>query len=181
MAGETPVWTEGYDLVAARAANREAALAEPREAVAEVRDVDAVGVRCRLYRPSGAVEGVVLHLHGGGFVFHDVDVHDAVARRLANRVGMAVLSVDYRRPPEHPFPAAPDDVDTVLRWLDHEAVEHGLTGRRTPTATAPAATLRSSPPCATRVGCERSVLIYPFLDPMAGRRPTHRRRRVRPA
>ena len=61
--------------------------------------------------------GVVVHLHGGGFVFHDLDVHDASARRLANRTGLAVLSVDYRRPPEHRFPAAPDDVDTVLGWL----------------------------------------------------------------
>ena len=67
-----------------------------------------------------------MHLHGGGFVFHDVDVHDPSARRLANRSGMAVLSVDYRRPPEHRFPAAPDDVDTVLAWLDREGDAHGL-------------------------------------------------------
>ena len=56
----------------------------------------------------------LVHLHGGGFVFHDVEVHDATARRVANRCGIAVLSVDYRRPPEHRFPAAPDDVDAVL-------------------------------------------------------------------
>ena len=40
---------------------------------------------------------------------------------LANRAGIAVLSVDYRRPPEHRFPAAPDDVDTVLTWLARSA------------------------------------------------------------
>ena len=120
-AAETPVWTEGYDIVAARAANRAAALAEPREDVAEVRDLDADGVPVRLYRPEGARPGVVVHLHGGGFVFHDVDVHDAGCRRLANRTGLAVLSVDYRLPPEHRFPAAPDDVDTVVAWLDREA------------------------------------------------------------
>jgi acetyl esterase len=109
-----------------------------------------------------------VHLHGGGFVFHDVDVHDASARRLANRSGMAVLSVDYRRPPEHRFPAAPDDVDTVLAWLDREGDAHGLPG---PTYVhgdsaggnlALVAALRHP-------GRFRAVaLVYPFLDPTAG-------------
>ena len=110
----SPMHSDAFDIAAARAQARAAALAEPREDVAEVRDLDGDGVPCRLYRPAGAADGVVVHLHGGGFVFHDVDVHDASARRLANRCGLAVLSVDYRRPPEHRFPAAPDDVDTVL-------------------------------------------------------------------
>ena len=87
-----------------------------------------------------------MHLHGGGFVFHDVDVHDRPCRRLANRLGMAVLSVDYRLAPEHRFPAAPDDVDTVLAWLDHEGAALGPAARRTSTVTAPAATSRWSPP-----------------------------------
>ncbi len=76
-------------------------------------------MRCRLYVPDGAPDAqrTILFLHGGGFVFGDVDTHDGQARRLANRTGSAVLAVDYRRPPEHPFPAAPDDVDTALSWL----------------------------------------------------------------
>ena len=49
-------------------------------------------------------------------------------RRFANRLGMAVLSVDYRLAPEHRFPAAPDDVDTVLGWLDREGAALGLGG-----------------------------------------------------
>src|SRR3954470_5251329 len=118
-ADELHVADPAFDIEASRAAAREAAALEPGEPVDEVTDVDADGVRCRLYRPAGP-DGLVLHLHGGGFVFHDIDVHDAAARRLANRAGMAVLSVDYRRPPEHRFPAAPDDVDTVLRWLSRE-------------------------------------------------------------
>src|SRR5690606_22470605 len=75
-------------------------------------------VPVRYYRPTDAEPtGLVIHLHGGGFVLHDVEVHDASARRLANRSGLAVLSVDYRRPPEHRFPAAPDDVSAVAEWL----------------------------------------------------------------
>lgn len=105
------------DIAAERAEARELAAAEPREEVAAVEDVDAGGVPCRLYTPADARPGVLLHLHGGGFVFHDLDVHDPSARRLANRTRLRVLSVGYRLAPEHRFPAAPDDVDTVLRWL----------------------------------------------------------------
>jgi acetyl esterase len=84
-----------------------------------------------------------------------------VCRRFANRSGLAVLSVDYRRPPEHRFPAAVEDVDTVLRWLERE-------GRPGPTYAhgdsaggnlALVAALRNP-------GLFRALaLIYPFLDP----------------
>lgn len=113
-AAATPYSTPGYDIAAARAANRAEALASEREEVATVEDVDADGVPARLYTPAGALRGLVVHLHGGGFVFHDVEVHDPLCRRLANRSGLRVLSVDYRCAPEHRFPAAPDDVDTAL-------------------------------------------------------------------
>jgi acetyl esterase len=86
------------------------------EPVDTVTDVDAAGVRCRAYLPAGA-KGVLLHLHGGGWVFGDVETYDGHCRRLANRTGRAVLSVDYRRAPEQPYPAAPDDVDSVVAWL----------------------------------------------------------------
>jgi acetyl esterase len=176
---ETPVWVEGYDVAAAREANRAFALAEVPEDVAEVVDLDADGVRVRLFRPAagtevgaqraskGADPGLVLHLHGGGFVFHDVDVHDRPCRRLANRLGMAVLSVDYRLAPEHRFPAAPDDVDTVLDWLDHSGTElnRGPTfvhGDSAGGNLALVAALRH--PGRFRA----AVLVYPFLDPTAG-------------
>ena len=165
VAGETPVFAPGYDIAEARRLAREEALAEPRVPVAEVQDLDADGVPVRLYRPDGARAGVLLHLHGGGFVFHDIDVHDNGARRLANRCGLAVLSVEYRRPPEHPFPAAPDDVDTVVNWLAGTPL--GISG---PTYVhgdsaggnlALVAALRH-PGLFTAV-----VLTYPFLDPQA--------------
>ena len=140
------MWTEGYDVAAARDANRAFALQEQPEDVAEVVDLDADGVRVRLFRPAGADPGLLVHVHGGGFVFHDVEVHDRPCRRLANRLGMAVLSVDYRLAPEHRFPAAPDDVDTVLAWLDHAGADLSRAGRRTSTVTAPAATSRWWPP-----------------------------------
>lgn len=154
-------------IAASREEARTVAAHTGREEVDQVTEIDADGVRARLYVPQDA-SGVIVHLHGGGFVFHDIDVHDAVARRLANRARMAVLSVDYRRPPEHRFPAAPDDVDTAVRWLERAGAEYGLSG---PTFVhgdsaggnlALVAALRN-PGRFTAV-----VLTYPFLDPEAG-------------
>jgi acetyl esterase len=96
-----------------------------REPVGRVEDLDADGVPCRLFRPEGA-SGVIVFLHGGGFVFGDLDSHDAQSRRVANRTGMAVLAVDYRRPPEHRFPAGVDDVDAAVAWLTLNASSAGL-------------------------------------------------------
>lgn len=167
-AAETPVWTDGYDIDAAREANRAAALAEPVEDVAEVRDLDADGVPVRLYRPDRARPGVVVHLHGGGFVFHDVDVHDGGCRRLANRVGIAVVSVDYRRPPEHRFPAAPDDVDTALAWLGRQAGALGLEGPAYVHGDSAGGNLALVAALRHPGRFAAAVLIYPFLDPTAG-------------
>lgn len=166
-ADDLPVTHPDFDIVSARAESAALAAQADREEVAEVRDVDADGVPCRLYRPDGA-DGLVVHLHGGGFVLNDIEVHDPAARRLANRSGMAVLSVDYRRPPEHRFPAAPDDVDTVLGWLDREGRAQGLDlptythGDSAGANLALVAALRNPGRIAG------VVLIYPFLDPTGG-------------
>src|SRR6478735_6313816 len=173
VAGETPVWTDGYDIDGAREAARVAAAAESREHVADVRDLDADGVPVRLYRPSGDGDGdgadaVIVHLHGGGFVFNDVDVHDAATRRLANRTGRSVLSVDYRRPPEHRFPAAPDDVSTVVGWLDREAAGLGLTGATFVHGDSAGGNLALVAALRHPGRFAAVVLIYPFLDPRAG-------------
>ncbi|MGN6576877.1 MAG: alpha/beta hydrolase, partial [Nocardioides sp.] len=155
------------DVVAMRAAAVAAAASEPREPVARTEDLDADGVPCRLHVPDGeGPPGVLVFLHGGGFAFGDLDTHDGQARRLANRTGLAVLSVDYRRPPEHPFPAAPDDVDTSLRWLVRTGGRLGLDPTRLALVgdsaggnLALVATLRNP-------GLARAtVLVYPFLDP----------------
>jgi len=167
-AADLPVWTEGYDVVAARDATRTTALEEPPEDVAEVRDLDADGVRVRLYRPLDARAGVVVHLHGGGFVFHDVDVHDRVCRRFANRLGLAVLSVDYRLAPEHPFPAARDDVDTVLGWLDREGAAIGAGGPAYVHGDSAGGNLALVAALRHPGRFGAVVLHYPFLDPTAG-------------
>ncbi|WP_134764951.1 alpha/beta hydrolase [Nocardioides sp. 1609] len=166
-AAETPVFTEGYDVAGARVAAREAAARQPREDVERALDLDAGGVPCRLYVPADAAPGVVVHAHGGGFVLNDVDVHDASCRRLANRAGTAVLSVDYRLAPEDPFPAAVEDLDAVVAWLDEHGDGHGLAGPTYGHGDSAGANLVLVAALRHPDRFRALALIYPFLDPSA--------------
>jgi acetyl esterase/lipase len=74
----------------------------------------------------GRVDGVYLHIHGGGWVFGSADGQDQRLWALAEQARLAVVSVEYRLAPEHPFPAGPDDCEAAARWLvDHAAAEFG--------------------------------------------------------
>ncbi|PUA80952.1 alpha/beta hydrolase [Nocardioides currus] len=154
---------EGFDLAAYREKVRAFNLAQPREEVAAAEDVEAEGVPCRLFTPADALDGVIVHLHGGGFVLNDIDVHDAVCRRLANRSRRRVLSVGYRKPPEHPFPAANQDVDTALGWLAAQE----LPGRWAVHGDSAGANLALVAALRNPGRFSAVVLIYPFLDPTA--------------
>ncbi|SDR77122.1 acetyl esterase [Nocardioides scoriae] len=167
-AGEVPVHDPAFDVAASRREAREQAAREPREPVEQVRDLDADGVPCRLYVPAGAAPGVVVHVHGGGFVLNDVEVHDNAARRLADRAGVAVLSVDYRRPPEHRFPAAPDDVSTVLAWLEAHAADEGVAGPTYAHGDSAGANLVLVAALRHPGRITALALTYPFLDPRGG-------------
>jgi acetyl esterase len=112
--------SEGLSIEQGRERAREIALAaDDRIGLDDVRDVDAHGVPCRLYRPRIGAP-VALYVHGGGWVLHDLETHDAFCRELAHRTGWALLAVDFRRAPEHPYPAPLDDVETAARWLREE-------------------------------------------------------------
>ena len=73
---------------------------------------------------------VLLYFHGGGFVLGGLDTHDSLCRQLALRTGGAVLALDYRLAPEHPFPAAWDDAWATLRWLEGHGSQLGLETQR---------------------------------------------------
>ena len=105
-----------------RAGMAAAGQALPGAEVASVRDHDADGVPVRLYRPVEDRESPLLvFLHGGGWMFGDLDTHEAMHRHLAARAGCAVLAVGYRLAPEHPFPAGLDDAATAFAWARREA------------------------------------------------------------
>ena len=80
----------------------------------------------RIHRPTLEMGlPVVVYLHGGGFVGGSLAVADEVVRDLAERTGAIVVSVTYRRAPEHRFPAAHDDAFAALRWVREHIAEHG--------------------------------------------------------
>jgi acetyl esterase len=107
-------------------ATRAARLRPPTEDVHRISDLDAGGVPARLYRPNDRPGlGLLVYLHGGGWVIGDLESHDNVCRSLANGSGHAVLSVDYRLAPEHPFPAGLEDCVAALRWAHEHAAELG--------------------------------------------------------
>jgi acetyl esterase len=98
--------------------------------VGAVRDLDIDGaagkLRARHYAPErGEGAPLLVFFHGGGFVFGDLDTHDAPCRVLCRHGGMHVLAVDYRLAPENPFPAPVDDALAALRWAQANAGELG--------------------------------------------------------
>jgi acetyl esterase len=131
------VYDEGLSEVAGVAATRalrryEARVVSARRPLPMAR-VEALSVQgaagqlpARLYapfaEPGAGPAPLLVYFHGGGWVIGDLDTHDSPCRFLAAHAGVAVLSVDYRLAPEHPFPAAPEDAFVAFSWaLDNAA------------------------------------------------------------
>jgi acetyl esterase len=89
-------------------------------------------IRARIYQPLSTADTlpILVYAHGGGFVFCDLDSHDGLCRSLANQIPAVVVSVDYRLAPEHPWPAAADDMYTAARWAQRNAERLGGDPRR---------------------------------------------------
>lgn len=85
------------------------------------------GVRARIHIPaSGPGKGTLLYLHGGGWTVFTIDTHDRLMREYAERIGCAVVGLDYALSPEHRFPRALEDVDACLAWLRRNGSAFGL-------------------------------------------------------
>jgi len=134
---ESESFLNGKTIEAARAsARREAEVTGswPPIPMAAVRAVEIPGqggpIPGRLYLPTNLPGGVpaplLLYFHGGGWVIGDLDTHDGVCRFLAAAAGTAVLSVDYRLAPEHPFPAPVEDAWAAFAWALTNADELGI-------------------------------------------------------
>ena len=130
----------GDDVAKARAGRRlEAEIVAPRRPIPMERvepveipgPADAIGAR--LYVPPGPAQKsqpLLVYYHGGGWVIGDLDTHDNPCRFLAANSGAAVLSVDYRLAPEHPFPAAVEDAWAAYAWAAGNAGELGCNPAR---------------------------------------------------
>lgn len=174
FAALTPVFDPSFDINARRAEAHAWGLKEDRPVVEHVQDVDAGGVSCRLYRPAVGAP-LLVYAHGGGFVFGDLETHDAHARRLALASGWAVLTVDYRRSPEYRYPAATDDIDTVLAWSRDGSAGLGVDASRVAVVGDSAGGHLALVAAHRNPGAfVAAVLVYPCLDPRGGR-PSYQR------
>ena len=84
----------------------------------------------RLFEPDGAGDGLLVFLHGGGFILGSVGSHANTCRFAAAQARCRVLSVGYRQPPEAPFPAAFEDSLAAYRWAVAHAAELGADEQR---------------------------------------------------
>lgn len=127
---------------------------------------DVEGVPCVLHRPDGVEQPAVLvYLHGGGWVVGGLDSHEGIVRSLCHRAGLAVLAVDYRLAPEHPFPAPLEDALTAVRWAsgqDFASVSVGGDSAGANLAAAVALVFRAE---GRPLACQ--LLVYPCLDASA--------------
>ncbi|MGI5416413.1 alpha/beta hydrolase [Actinomadura luteofluorescens] len=161
------------DPVRARAAMNDLvrALARPvggERAVVEDRVVSG-GVPVRIYRPRETPAPVLVYFHGGGFVTGGLENEHERCLKFAGEDGIAVVSVDYRLAPEHPFPAGFEDCYAATLWAHEHAGEFGgdpervaVGGGSAGGALAAAVALRArdegGPPLVFQ------MLLYPVLD-----------------
>jgi acetyl esterase len=196
LAGGTPRTRDGYTLdaqlqllvyLAARTGNELSAkpglsakrlameheaplFSQASPALEAVRDEQIGTFSVRIYRPVnlGINAPALVFFHGGGFACGSIDSHHPVCCAMANDARCVVISVEYRRAPEHPFPAAPDDATAAFRWVIQEAERLGIDPHRVAVAGDSAGGNLATVVCIdTRDDLVRpclQVLIYPVVD-----------------
>jgi acetyl esterase/lipase len=132
--------------------------------------VDSRGARVRIYEPDErGLDGALLWIHGGGLLIGLPEQDNAVCSRIAHELGILVISVYYRRAPQHPYPAALEDCLAAWRWAQDTAEELGVDPTRMAIAGESAGAGLAA--ClAQKIGDEGGVqpraqlLVYPMLD-----------------
>lgn len=142
-----------------------AVLAGPGPDIGRVQDVYIAGVRCRLYQADNP-QGIVIFIHGGGFVIGDLDTHDEPCRQVALESGATVIAVDYRLAPEDPFPACVDDVWAVFQAISADVSAYG-SGKIVLTGDSAGGNLAAVVAIMARdagLDVAMQLLIYPSVD-----------------
>ncbi|MGE8553245.1 MAG: alpha/beta hydrolase [Chryseobacterium jejuense] len=147
-------------------------LSAKKEAVAMIEELDIPmenhQIPIRIYRPKGKTvqkSSAIIYIHGGWFIAGGYETHDAVVRKLANATGSAVIFIDYRLAPEHPFPAGLNDCLDVVKWIignaDSLGIDQDQIGIIGDSAGGALSTAVS-----TQIGelFKFQVLIYPAVD-----------------
>ncbi len=127
-------------------------------------------VRVRIYEPPGQGRpfGVIVYLHGGGWVIGNLDTHDGICRALCARTPCVVVSVEYRLAPEHRFPAALDDAWVATAWVAEHAASIGADPSRIAVGGDSAGgTLAAAVAVRARdrgLSLALQLLVYPVMD-----------------
>jgi len=156
------------ELVALTDSRKEVPLPQPA-AVADLIIPTAAGpLPARVYRPAKIPAPTVVFFHGGGWVAGNLYTHDRSARTLAIELEAVVVSVDYRQPPENPFPRAFEDCLAATQWAARSIAELGGDAARLGVAGDSAGgNLAAAVAQACRVGGPRlaaQLLVYPATD-----------------
>ena len=142
----------------------------------------AGSVSARMYRPAKTPAATLMYFHGGGWVAGDLYTHDRLARTLSIELDAVVVSVDYRRPPEAPFPCAFDDCLAATQWAAREIDQLGGDAERFAVGGDSAGgNLAAAVALACRDGGPRlaaQFLIYPATDLVGVYRSAGREREV---
>jgi acetyl esterase len=120
-AGLPQVWEAPLDVIRRNTQTRPA-LAGPAEPILEIENKFIPGptadLPIRIYRPTNnPTAPAIVYFHGGGWVLNFLDIYDASLTTLANRTGATIISVNYQKAPEHPFPIPFDDCYATLEWV----------------------------------------------------------------
>lgn len=120
-AGLPQVWEAPLDVIRRNTQTRPA-LAGPAEPILEIENRFIPGptadLPIRIYRPTNNPSApAIVYFHGGGWVLNFLDIYDASLTTLANRTGATIISVNYQKAPEHPFPIPFDDCYATLEWV----------------------------------------------------------------
>ncbi|BAP31613.1 esterase/lipase [Chryseobacterium sp. StRB126] len=147
-------------------------LSAKKEAVAMIEELDIPmethQIPIRIYRPKGKTvqkSSAIVYLHGGWFIAGGYETHDAVVRKIANATGSAVIFIDYRLAPEHPFPAGLNDCLDVVQWIIDNADSLGIDQDQIGIIGDSAGGALSTA-VSTQIGelFKFQVLIYPAVD-----------------
>jgi len=143
-----------------------AGIAGPGPELDRVEDVTVAGVPCRVYANNNPT-GILMFVHGGGYVIGDLETHDQPCRQLALESGATVVAVDYRLAPEHPFPAGIDDAWAVLQALDADRDNYGADSKIAVTGDSAGGNFSAVLAILARdAGIELAaqLLVYPAVD-----------------
>lgn len=131
----------------------------------------APDVLVRIYAPTSRQEALpaILWIHGGSFTLGRHDQDEALCQQIVTEVGAAVISIDYRLAPEHPYPAALEDCYATLQWITAQAADLGLNPERLAVAgTSSGGALAMALTLLARdrqeIPLTFTLLIYPALD-----------------